>query len=140
MQKKIFLMQFLIFFCYELSVCPLIFKSDKVYFSSSLIAKPSKNAFVLQDIQLLFFYKQYVSLPNFSTTCSCLKSVFLLDYLLCGHQPDEHLLLDPFSKYFEGLSLKTGPVERTRILVGKYYSATSVHWLSFEDKGHLLKP
>ena len=41
MQKKIFLMQFLIFFCYELIVCPLIFKSNKVYFASSLIAKPS---------------------------------------------------------------------------------------------------
>ena len=40
MQKKIFLMQFLIFFCYELIVCPLIFKSNKVYFASSLIAKP----------------------------------------------------------------------------------------------------
>ena len=38
--KKKFLMQFLIFFCYELSVCPLILKSDKVYFASSLIAKP----------------------------------------------------------------------------------------------------
>ena len=34
-------MQFLIFFCYELIVCPLIFKSDKVYFASSLIAKPN---------------------------------------------------------------------------------------------------
>ena len=41
MQKKKNLMQFLIFFCYELSVCPLIFKSDKVYFESSLIAKPN---------------------------------------------------------------------------------------------------
>ena len=41
MQKKIFLMQFLIFFCYELIVCPLIFKSNKVYFASSLIAKPN---------------------------------------------------------------------------------------------------
>ena len=40
MQKKKFLMQFLIFFCYELIVCPLIFKSIKVYFASSLIAKP----------------------------------------------------------------------------------------------------
>ena len=78
-------------------------------------------------------------LPNFSTTCSFLKSVFLLDYLLCGHQPDEHLLLDPFSKYFEGLSLNTGPLECTRILVGKHYGVTSVHWLSFEEKGHLLK-
>ena len=41
MQKKKFLMQFLIFFCYELIVCPLIFKSNKVYFASSLIAKPT---------------------------------------------------------------------------------------------------
>ena len=40
MQKKKILMQFLIFFCYELIVCPLIFKSNKVYFASSLIAKP----------------------------------------------------------------------------------------------------
>ena len=45
MQKKIFLMQFLIFFCYELIVCPLIFKSNKVYFASSLIAKP--NTYIL---------------------------------------------------------------------------------------------
>ena len=44
MQKKKILMQFLIFFCYELSVCPLILKSDKVYFASSLIAKPSGRA------------------------------------------------------------------------------------------------
>ena len=41
MQKKIFLMQFLLFFCYELIICPLIFKSNKVYFASSLIAKPT---------------------------------------------------------------------------------------------------
>ena len=41
MQKKKILMQFLIFFCYELSVYPLILKSDKVYFASSLIAKPN---------------------------------------------------------------------------------------------------
>ena len=41
MQKIFFLMQFLIFFCYELIVCPLIFKSNKVYFASSLIAKPN---------------------------------------------------------------------------------------------------
>ena len=41
MQKKKILMQFLIFFCYELIVCPLIFKSNKVYFASSLIAKPT---------------------------------------------------------------------------------------------------
>ena len=38
MQKKKNLMQFLIFFCYELSVCPLILKSNKVYFAASLIA------------------------------------------------------------------------------------------------------
>ena len=50
MQKKIFLMQFLIFFCYELSVCPLIFKSDKVYFASSLIAKPM---YKLRNVQLM---------------------------------------------------------------------------------------
>ena len=40
-KKKKILMQFLIFFCYELIVCPLIFKSNKVYFASSLIAKPN---------------------------------------------------------------------------------------------------
>ena len=45
MQKKKFLMQFLIFFCYELIVCPLIFKSNKVYFASSLIAKPNLDNF-----------------------------------------------------------------------------------------------
>ena len=43
MQKKNFLIQFLIFFCYELIVGPLIFKSDKVYFESSLIAKPNEE-------------------------------------------------------------------------------------------------
>merc|ERR1712051_863296 len=43
-KKKNFLMQFLIFFCYELIVCPLIFKSNKVYFASSLIAKPNFDA------------------------------------------------------------------------------------------------
>ena len=42
-------MQFLIFFCYELIVCPLIFKSNKVYFASSLIAKPSKEGFKRQE-------------------------------------------------------------------------------------------
>ena len=44
-KKKIFLMQFLIFFCYELIVCPLIFKSNKVYFASSLIAKPNRKPY-----------------------------------------------------------------------------------------------
>jgi hypothetical protein len=42
--KKKNLIQFLIFLCYELSVCPLIFNSNKVYFASSLIAKPSPDA------------------------------------------------------------------------------------------------
>ena len=46
MQKKNFSMQFLIFFYYELSVCPLILKSDKVHFLSSLIAKPILNTTV----------------------------------------------------------------------------------------------
>ena len=41
-------MQFLIFFCYEPSVCPLIFKSNKVYFASSLIAKPSEDAYIIK--------------------------------------------------------------------------------------------
>ena len=40
-------MHFLIFFCYELSVCPLILKSDKVYFLSSLIAKPTLGGPIL---------------------------------------------------------------------------------------------
>ena len=39
----------MIFFCYELIVCPLIFKSNKVYFASSLIAKPNKDAIVISD-------------------------------------------------------------------------------------------
>ena len=44
MQKKNFLIQFLIFLCYEVSVCPLLLKSNKVYFASSLIAKPIMEA------------------------------------------------------------------------------------------------
>jgi hypothetical protein len=43
-KKNKILIQFLIFLCYELSVCPLIFNSNKVYFASSLIAKPSPDA------------------------------------------------------------------------------------------------
>jgi hypothetical protein len=39
--KKKKLIQFLIFLCYELSACPLIFYSNKVYIASSLIAKPN---------------------------------------------------------------------------------------------------
>ena len=58
MQKKNFLMQFLIFFCYELSVCPLIFKSDKVYFASSLIAKPTADSF------RHYFTKAFIWLSN----------------------------------------------------------------------------
>ena len=53
-KKKNFLMQFLIFFCYELIVCPLIFKSNKVYFASSLIAKPTLH--LLQRFMELFEY------------------------------------------------------------------------------------
>ena len=58
MQKKNFSMQFLIFFCYELSVCPLILKSDKVYFLSSLIAKPTLYAhhFFIKSIFLNFHF------------------------------------------------------------------------------------
>ena len=41
-EKKKKLIQFLIFLCYELSVCPLIFNSNKVYFASSLIAKTTQ--------------------------------------------------------------------------------------------------
>ena len=58
LQKKNFLMQFLIFFCYELNVCSLIFKSDKVYFASSLIAKPNKDPkfWVLMGSNVIFRY------------------------------------------------------------------------------------
>ena len=43
-------MQFLIFFCDELIVCPLIFKSNKVYFASSLIAKPTVEVIEASDV------------------------------------------------------------------------------------------
>ena len=41
MQKKNFSIQFLICLCYELIACPLLLNSNKVYFASSLIAKPN---------------------------------------------------------------------------------------------------
>ena len=41
-KKFFFLFIFLLFLCYELSACLLILKSNKVYFSSSLIARPSQ--------------------------------------------------------------------------------------------------
>ena len=53
MQKKNFLMQFLIFFCYELIVCPLIFKSNKVYFASSLIAKPNEDHYCMTKASVI---------------------------------------------------------------------------------------
>ena len=69
MQKKKILMQFLIFFCYELSVCPLIFKSDKVYFASSLIAKPNVRLlwnhlilWVLDKCLNLRFFKSFTTM------------------------------------------------------------------------------
>ena len=53
MQKKKILMQFLIFFCYELIVCPLIFKSNKVYFASSLIAKPNEDHYCMTKASVI---------------------------------------------------------------------------------------
>ena len=41
MQKKVFSIQFLIFLLYELSACPLLLNFNKVYFASSLIARPN---------------------------------------------------------------------------------------------------
>ena len=38
--KKKISIQFLIFLCFELSACPLILNYNKVYFASSLIARP----------------------------------------------------------------------------------------------------
>ena len=62
MQKKKFLMQFLIFFCYELIVCPLIFKSNKVYFASSLIAKPTVQVLLSCSLEkAIFTHAQRVS-------------------------------------------------------------------------------
>ena len=34
---------------YELSVCPLILKSNKVYFASSLIAKPNQRGAAVKN-------------------------------------------------------------------------------------------
>ena len=42
-KKKFFSIQFLIFLLYELSACPLLLNSNKVYFATSLIARPSIN-------------------------------------------------------------------------------------------------
>ena len=41
MQKKNFLIAPILFLYYEESVCPLLLKYNKVYFESSLIAKPN---------------------------------------------------------------------------------------------------
>ena len=40
-KKKKISVKFSIFLCYELSACPLILTSNKVYFASSLIARPT---------------------------------------------------------------------------------------------------
>ena len=40
-KKKFFLIYFLLCLWYELSACPLLLNSNKVYFSSSLIARPN---------------------------------------------------------------------------------------------------
>ena len=64
MQKKNFSMQFLIFFCYELSVCPLILKSDKVYFLSSLIAKPNLEVVILEIKNPTFVFWEKLWLNN----------------------------------------------------------------------------
>ena len=40
-KKNFFSIYFLLCLWYELSACPLLLNSDKVYFSSSLIARPN---------------------------------------------------------------------------------------------------
>ena len=42
---NIFLIWFIIFLCYEVSVCPLLLNFHNVYFASSLIAKPIVNTY-----------------------------------------------------------------------------------------------
>ena len=44
--------KFLIFLCYEVSVCPLLLNSDNVYFASSLIAKPNWESLKMQNIKI----------------------------------------------------------------------------------------
>ena len=61
MQKKNFSIQFLICLCYELIACPLLLNSNNVYFTSSVIAKPSVS------ITFFFFVKDLAqNLRSFS--------------------------------------------------------------------------
>ena len=85
MQKKNFLMQFLIFFCYEVIVCPLIFKPDKVYFASSLIAKPSMHAIISRGL--------YIFYPISKNYFFVLKEVFQKVLSLCLAYIQERLLI-----------------------------------------------
>ena len=45
--KKKFLIAPILFLYYEESVCPLLFKYNKVYFVSSLIAKPIGHLYIM---------------------------------------------------------------------------------------------
>jgi hypothetical protein len=49
-----FSISFLIFLCYEISACPLILNSNKVYFASSLIARPNPGGTLMNINALLF--------------------------------------------------------------------------------------
>ena len=89
MQKKNFSMQFLIFFCYELSVCPLILKSDKVYFASSLIAKPIRYIYVVCIVKTDIAHTiQYII--TYFLRLLCLKAVFQFWYLPSHFFHDVH--------------------------------------------------
>ena len=70
--KKKFLIWFLISLCYELSVCPFFLNSNKVYFSSSLIAKT--NIYCVANCISTPTYIIYIIRLHM---CTCVRQFFV---------------------------------------------------------------